>query len=425
MANANAPLEVLHRLSRAIARAAKLDEIYQLILEEAAAAVGVERASIMKYDRKHEALRVVAARGLEKELWNAVEVPIGEGISGRVFQTKEPLLIKDLRVGRPDKSPGQYKTHSLMTAPVTCFPMQMGEAPLGVINMTDKKDGSSFTEQDLKLLTTIADQVAAYLHMSDLLEQLQDAEKAKRQLEIARMIQEKLLPKRAPRMKGIDLAGRLMAAERVGADYYDYLAGPKSKSVGVAVADVSGHDVGGALLASAFRTCLKAESLEKHSPATLVEAINQTLFDDLFSAEQFISMVYLSYQPSSHTLHYSNAGHNPPLLWHARKKEAEWLFTGDCLLGIEPIYHYHEKKRKLEKGDVVVVYTDGLTEARGSQTRGKNNKCFGTVLLEETMHANAGKSAQEILDQIFSRWQEFVEGEPPQDDVTVVVMKSV
>lgn len=413
------PLEVLHRLSRAIARAAKLDEIYQLILEEAATAVGVERASIMKYDPVRSVLCVVAARGIDPDVWHAIEVPVGVGVSGKVFQMGEPLLIKDLRLDSRGQGGGQYKTHSFMTAPVTSFPMQIGKFPLGVINMTDKKDGTSFTEQDLKLLTTIADQVAAYLHVSDLLEQLKIAEKAKQQLEIARMIQEKLLPRKAPKIAGADLAGRLISAERVGADYYDFLPGPKNKTVGLAVADVSGHDVGGALLASAFRTCLKAESQEKHSPDSLVEAINATLFEDLFQAEQFISMVYAVYQPATRVLRYSNAGHNPPLLWHAKAKESEWLFTGDSLLGIEPIYRYHEKKKKLQKGDTVVLYTDGLTEAEGS-----GGKRFGTAGLEECLHRAAHGSAQEILEILFSSWKKFTAGIPPKDDVTVVVLKT-
>ena len=189
--------------------------------------------------------------------------------------------------------------------------------------------------------------------------------------------------------------------------------------MGVAVADVSGHDVGGALLAAAFRACLKAESRDSQTPASLVEAINQTLFNDLLQAEQFISMFYLLYDPVKRLLRYTNAGHNPPLLWHAKEKSGEWLFTNDSLLGIEPIYHYHEKKRELAKGDVLVLYTDGLTEAVGD-----SGKPFGNAGLEEALHRAVVGSATEILASLLATWKKFMGSKPPKDDVTLVVLKT-
>ena len=411
------PLEVLHRLSLAIARAANLEEIYQLILDEAVDAVGVDRASIMKFDSEDKVLKVVAAKGLKKEIWNQIEVAIGEGVSGRVFAKGEPLLIKKLS-DKNLKGKGDYKTFSLITAPVTAFPMQIGKTPMGVINMTDKKDGSPFTDEDLKLLITIANQVAAYLHVTDLSKRLQEAEKAKQQLEIARMIQEKLLPKNPPKSKGADLAGMLISAERVGGDYYDFLPGKGKDDVCLAIADVSGHNVGGAMLASSFRTCLKTENLKKESPAMLVEAINQILFDDLFQSEQFISMFYLEYRSAKKEIIYTNAGHNPPLLWRSKKKESEWLFTQDSLLGIESTYSYHEKKKTVEKGDILILYTDGLTEAFG-----KDSTPFGTAHLEKIVSRLVKETAQKILDSILKEWKSLTNGQGPKDDVTLVVMK--
>lgn len=406
------PLEVLHRLSRAISRAAHLDEIFQIILDEAANAVGVERASIMKFDAKKGRLRVVAAKGLSPDVWKSIEVPVGEGISGQVFQSGEPMLLKDFSGKRGTK----YRTQSLMTAPVTCFPMKVGKIPLGVINMTDKTDHAPFTEQDLKLLTSIADQVGAYMHLNELIEQLQEAEKARQQLEIARGIQKRLLPGKAPEVSGVDVAGLLISAERVGADYYDYILSDDQKRFGVAVADVSGHDVGGALLASSFRTALRTEAMEHKKTSAVVSAINKTLYEDLLSAEQFISMFYCVYQRSTKTLKYTNAGHNPPLLLQKGGTKLTRLLTHDLLLGIESDYRFHDKKVSFKKGDVLILYTDGLTEAMHDGER------FGIERLESCLEAVSGMPAQAILDKIMQRFRDFIGLTPPRDDVTVVVL---
>lgn len=406
------PLEILHRLSRAIAKAAKLEEIYQIILEEIASDFGVERASIMRYDPISHSLKIVAARGIEPEIWKTVEIAVGDGVSGQVFSEGKPLLIKQLQ-----KNP-RYRSHSFMVAPVTCFPMKVGTVPIGIINLTDKKSGEPFTEEDLKCLTTLSDQVASYMHLCDMAERLKSAEQAKLQLEIAREIQQRLLPKQTPRLKGVAAVGCLIPAERVGADYYDFLVPPGEKSLCLCIADVSGHDVGGALLASAFRSCLRTELQGEKSPAKILGAVNKTLFPDLAQSEQFISSFYATYQSETKQLSFTNAGHNPPLLWRAKKKEPEWLFTQDSLLGIEPDTLYREKKSQLACGDCLVLYTDGLTEA---QRVGGDR--FGSQRLLSALQNSHTKTAPEMLKTLLETWRHFIGEKPPQDDVTLVVVK--
>ena len=406
-----APLEILHRLSQAISKAPKLEEIYSIILEEIAEAMDVERASIMRYDTKAHILRVVAAKGIEPEIWKHLEIHVGEGVSGRVWQEGKPLLIKGT------KGSDRYKTHSFMVAPVTCFPMKVGATPVGIINLTDKISGEPFTESDLKLLTTLSDQVAAYLHLCDLLDQLKSAQQARMQLEVAREIQQRLLPQVPPKIKGVDLAGRLITAERVGADYYDFLLHGKN-GLSLCIADVSGNRVGGALLASAFRSFLRAEIQTVRRPANIVAALNKIIFPDLIQSEQFISLFYAQYQPKTKTLSFTNAGHNPGLLWQAKKRNPEWLFTQDSLLGIEPDFPYHQKQCKLASGDKVVLYTDGLTEALNDK-----NERYGSHRLLNAVEKGEGESAQEILDSLLKDFEKFMGGKPAQDDVSLIVMK--
>lgn len=414
------PFEILHRLSSAISKAGKLEEIYEIILEEIVQAMGVARASIMRFDPKDQLLKIVAAKGIKPEIWKSVEIRVGEGVSGQVWQEGKPLLIKKMQ---PNP---RYQSHSYMITPVTAFPMKVRSLPIGLINLTDKKSGKPFTESDLKLLMTISDQVASYMHIYDLVEQLKSGEEAKLQLELAREIQQRLLPKAPPKIKGLEVAGTLIPAERVGADYYDYFGekvpekclAPSVGGLDICVADVSGHSVAGALLAFALRACLKIEAANGKRPSEIIERANKILFSDLLQSEQFLSLFYAQYLPAEGKLKFTNAGHNPPLLWQHRKRNEEWLLTQDSLLGIDSNLNFHEKEILFEKGDVLALYTDGLVEALGSK-----GERFGAVRLVQSIQENAEKTATEILSRTLESWKKFVGQQPIKDDVTMVIMK--
>lgn len=407
------PFEILHGLSRAVAKASKLEEIYEIILNEIVGVMDVERASIMRFDPKKGVLKIVAAKGIDPEIWKNLEIGVGEGVSGRVWKECRPLLIKKIK-GNP-----RYKSHSYLISPVTAFPMRVGLVPIGLINVTDKRSGEAFTKADMKLLTTISDQAASYMHLYDLVDQLKQASQAKLQLEVAREMQQRLLPQHPPAFPGLEMEGKLITAERVGADYYDFLPGSNNQ-LGLCVADVSGHSVGGALLASSVRSCLRTEAQKGSSPSEMVQAVNKTLFSDLFRAEQFISLFFGKYFPDEKILRYTNAGHNPPLLLRVQDLKAEWLMTQDSLLGIEENLDFHEKKTVLQKGDLLVLYTDGLTEAQNLK-----GERFGAQRLLEASQQGAKKSPSELLQFLLSVWSEFTVAKPPEDDVTLVVVKAV
>lgn len=403
--------EILHRLSRSISQARTLEEIYEFILQEIVDGIGVERASIMRFDPRNQVLKIVAARGIDPKIWQSVEISVGEGVSGRVWQERKPVLIKKM------KPNPRYQSHSFMIAPVTAFPMKVGVTPVGLINLTDKKSGKPFTESDLKLLMTLSDHVASYMHIYDLVDQLKIAEQAKLQLELAREIQQKLLPKNLGGACGLEIKGHLIPAERVGADYYDYFPS-NEKILNLCIADVSGHSVGGALLAFATRACLKAQASHGETPATIVENANKILFTDFLQAEQFVSLFFAQYDKGTRKLTYSNAGHNPPLLWRNKKKKGEWLLTQDSLLGIDSNLIFHQKESVLESGDLLILYTDGLTEALGSKS-GR----FGAEQLLKVVEKAAHKNASEILEILLASLHEFTGPVPPKDDVTLVVLK--
>jgi sigma-B regulation protein RsbU (phosphoserine phosphatase) len=412
-------IDAVYSLSHAIAHATELKQVYELIMDEVVRLFGVEKASIMIYDPSVEGLRIAAARGLDPAIQQLAIVRVGDGISGKVFRSNEPLLVEDIQAQGLGGSSDRYKTRSLMSAPVTCFPLKMGEESLGVINVTDRADGRPFTDQDLKLLTTLSNQVASYLRVIQLSREVATAEQLRQQLEVARQIQYRLLPLEPPKLDGIEAAGRLITAERVGGDYYDFFLS-RTKRPSFVIADVSGHSIGAALIMAAFRSAVKSQMDSELTPSILVQRLNQILYEDLFQAEQFISMAFVKYVKSRQLIQFTNAGHPPPIVWRSNTNQFEELITSDPLLGIEPMSIYHDKHIVVSKGDVIVLYTDGVTEAINSE-----GERFGKDRLYQTVKQMVDKSPTEIVNAIVDAAASFVEPLPPRDDLTALVLKIV
>jgi sigma-B regulation protein RsbU (phosphoserine phosphatase) len=406
MKDENKQLSVLYELSKVITGASSMENVCDKILERTAAILKVSKASIMKFDPGSGALKIISAKGLPKEIIEKAEIKVGEGVSGKVFKSNSPLLIKDIRSTKFSVR-RRYQNTSLMSAPVTCFPMRVGGLPIGVINVTDKKGGGVFTDSDLKLLTTIANQTAAYLHLCDMAEEARKAEHLKREIELARDIQRRLLPKARPSIRGLDVAGACLMAEHVGGDYYDFLAGGMMPTA-IVVADVSGHSIGAALTMSAFRSAVRSGSAASHmSPAIIADRLNAILYDDLTVAEQFISMVYLQFLPG--IVKYTTAGHYPPLI--LRGKSFINHSTEDLLLGVEKFSEYHEKRIASEKGDIITLYTDGLLSVVGMEH------------LKRILIKNKNRTAGQIVNLICNQIRLRTAKKPLRDDATMVVVK--
>ncbi|MFH1654589.1 MAG: GAF domain-containing SpoIIE family protein phosphatase [Pseudomonadota bacterium] len=414
----NTSMDTIYRLSQAMVQVRDLNEALDSVLDEVVELLNVSKVSVMTYDSKNDVLKVIAARGLDPSVIEKALVRRGEGISGKVFASSEPILIEDIRTSSFDEK-GKYKTRSLMSAPVTCFPMKVGDIPLGVINVTDRNDGKSFDEKDMELLKTISNQFAVYLHLVNLAIRDKEHERMREQLEIARQIQYRLLPLTPPKIDGLDIAGRLITAERVGGDYYDCFVHDERKSSFV-VADVSGHSVGAGLVMAAFRAALKAQLDNVYSPSILMEHVNKILFQDLYQAEQFITVAYIQYQKSRQQIVCTVAGHPPILVWRNQEEKFVEITTDDPCLGIEPSPMFHEKSEILSKGDIVVLYTDGATEV--ANARGER---FGMQRLKACIADSSEVSAKQISDIIVENVQSFSDPNPLKDDVTALVLKIV
>ena len=413
-------VNLIYDISDALSAVLDPQKVCEVIIEKAVEVLGVERASIMLYDDKRQRLRIRAAHGLqlsEEEVQN-IEVAPGEGISGKVFASGEHLLVENIeQMTRQERwaAGRKYATSSFLSVPMICTPKQAEKKVMGVINMTDKKTEEMFTSGDLRLLTAVASQAAISLYNIQLIEEVKDAERVKREMEIAQQIQMGLLPGNPPLIPGIELAGRCLPATQVGGDYYDFFLNAEN-TLGVVIADVSGHNVGAALMMAAARSTLRSEVLTQRSPSKILENTNFVLYDDLTHAELFMTMFYAEYDAHTKILRYSNGGHNHPILLRART--CSFLDTDGMLIGMLASVNFEEKTLYLQPNDFVIFYTDGVVEAMNEE-----GKMFKIERLCQVIEVHWQSDAQQLLNKIFEELDRFTVNAFRSDDITVVVLK--
>ena len=267
-------------------------------------------------------------------------------------------------------------------------------------------------------------------------------ERMERELEIAYEMQQSFLPQTLPKVPDVEIAATMRPAREVGGDFYDVI--PLSGGrVGVLIADVSDKGVSAALYMALARTLLRAHSLSAR-PQYLSDALesaqvrrlmrsgslgalaalgavrqtNDYLTDHHSESCMFLTLFYAVYDPQSRLLTYVNAGHNPPFLHNTLTGEHDWLRPTDMIVGIMPDRPYEAQERQLSPGDVLVLYTDGVTEAFNPE-----HEMFGEERLVEVVRAHATASAQELVEAIETAVTAFAGQAPQSDDLTLLVMR--
>ncbi|NEO56056.1 MAG: PP2C family protein-serine/threonine phosphatase [Okeania sp. SIO3B5] len=283
-----------------------------------------------------------------------------------------------------------------------------------------------------KLIRLVTDQTAVAIANDELATSLREKERLDRELEIGAEIQLQLLPPECPEIPGITLAARCQTANRVGGDYYDFIPSnydqlnSKNKKQqncrwSIVIGDVMGKGVPAGLIMTMTRGMLRAEVLNRHSPARVLQHLNQVMYADLESSHRFVTLFYSEYDPETSILSYSNAAHHPPMLWQAASNSIVQLDTLGMLVGLEVDPEYHEAQVKLNPGDTIIYYTDGFTDAAN-----QNGDRYDDIKLSEAFKfaCQNYQQPQEILNYLFAQVKQFVgEGNQNPDDMTLVVMR--
>ena len=270
------------------------------------------------------------------------------------------------------------------------------------------------------LKTTSAAQTALALEVARLTtaigREMVQRERMSRELEIAREVQEHLFPQRLPSVPGLDYCGRCRPAREVGGDYYDFLELPKGR-LGIAIGDVSGKGIGAALMMANLEASLRGQASVGNDLAELIKRVNDLVYG-ASPANSYATLFYGEYDPSSRHLSYVNAGHNPPVV--VRKSAAAYQFfrleTGGPVVGLIQ-QSYQQESFPLESGDLVVLFTDGVSEAMNSR-----DEEWGEERLIEFAKSCYGLPAVEVMTRILAAAHAFAAGSQ-YDDMTLVVLR--
>jgi sigma-B regulation protein RsbU (phosphoserine phosphatase) len=305
------------------------------------------------------------------------------------------------------------------------LPLAVRDKLLGFISLGPKKSEEPYTGSDLRLLKSVAAQTGLALENANLMREIADEvaqrECLNREVEIAREVQERLFPQKLPAVAGLDYAGHCRPALGVGGDYYDFLALPQ-EHLGVAIGDVSGKGIAAALMMASLQASLRGEATRApENLAAAVANINRLVFE-ASADNRYATFFYGQYDPRTRKFDYVNAGHNPPMLFHHAL--GQWtvrrLEIGGTVIGLIESYAYQQGSISLAPGDLLVAYTDGISEAMNCA-----DEEWGEDRMMGTIETCDGLPAQEILQKIFTAADAFVAGAKQHDDMTLVVLRVV
>jgi serine phosphatase RsbU (regulator of sigma subunit) len=335
---------------------------------------------------------------------------MGEGLVGSCISTGQAIILDDAT-----------KDHRFILAPEmpdTCseavLPLFIGDKVIGALDL-ESDQLATFGAEDARYLHVLAQQVAIAIEDARLYAQATDRQQLEQELSFAREIQTSFLPKTSPQVPGWSIAGVWQAARQVGGDFYDFI--PISTGEwGVVIADVADKGVPAALFMVMSRTLMRATAFSGRAPAEALARVNHLIQSDSAS-DLFVTVIYAVLNPRDGRVRFSNAGHNPPLFCTAAGEVCVCQSKG-MALGVLPKVTLEAHALTLEPGDVLLLYTDGLTDALNVEGHE-----FGLERLRAALAANRHHDAKGIADALMRSVSDFAGDEPPFDDETIVVIK--
>ena len=295
-------------------------------------------------------------------------------------------------------------------------PMQHQERFIGYLLLGEKISGQDYTETDLEFLTTLVNQAVTSLENARLFEETLEKQRMEEELNVARNIQKKLLPKAFPSIESYEIYGVNHSSKQVGGDYYDIIP-LDDERIALAIGDVSGKGVPASLLMANLQAALRVLIKIDLPLNEVVSRLNHLIYENT-TTDKFITFFVAILNIKTHELAYVNAGHNNPVL---RKSNGELIFLdkGGLILGVLPDYTYELGHAKLQPGDLLLTYTDGVNEAINE----KGDEWGEEALYELVRHHDQNEPIQKLIDRILTAIDKFAGNIPQADDVTMLGIK--
>ena len=392
----------LIRAGQELAGHRPLDELFELILDLSIQAVGAERGVLMTLEGEDLVARSVRGEGFR----------ISTTVRDRVLKERASLLVRDTALDEAFKSRDSIVGQQVQS--VMAVPLQTNDRVIGLINVDSRSFARPFTPDDLDLLTVLANVAAIRIENERLVVVELQKQIITRELEQAADIQRRLLPREAPLVAGYELAGHNLPCQTVGGDYFDFFPYADGR-IGLALGDVSGKGMQAAILMSTVKGGMQVLFGETPDDvASLMSRLDRTVSAN-FPRNRFVTLFFGLLDPASGELTYCNAGHNPPFLVRA-DNSIERLTSCGTILGIFPEMGYEVKHSRLMPGDVLTLYSDGVTEENSP-----DGEEFGEDRLSRLLVERGRGGAANLVEGIRMAVLAWAAGAAAADDVTVVV----
>lgn len=413
-------LRMLLDITKRISRSLDLQEILNQVMDTLDSLIPYDAAGIFVVDCGKRAFesdtdepcvfQAEAVRGYDISELTELHLKLGEGLIGHVALTRQPFISPDVRK-EPMYINARERTRSEMVAPIIS-----NDEVIGVFDL-ESDELNAYSEDDLEVLMLLASQVAIIIEKVMLHEQLIEKKRLEGQLEVARQVQLELLPPSDPQLLGYDISAYNFPTEEVSGDYYDWVR-IHDDQIGIVIADVAGKGVPAALLMAFLRASLRAATHIGYAPQISMSKVNYLLWESI-ERNQFVTAFYGILDSTNRTLAYANAGHNPPLLLKA-DGSANFLMQGSVPLGMFRDTRYYEYYMTIEPGDLLVLYTDGVTESVNP-----HEVEFGRERLLASVRAARNLTAREMISTIKKDISDWTDGRGANDDVTMFVIKAL
>lgn len=406
-------------IGQAVLDAKAMQPTVERVLDTIAEALGCDYGVLYLTDDGHRQLDMAAGVGkvVTQEWQSQAHFPLNSQHPAVTALTKARMITT--RGGEDAQDRALFDRFGLHRYVRVFLPLAAGGEQLGVLELGYAAGRARISDEHRRTLLGFADQVAIAVHNMLLLRRTDEALARKMaELSVGREIQLSLLPKTCPAIQGWQFEAVYQAARTVGGDFYDFcdLPGPPAR-LGVVIADVADKGVPAALFMALSRTIIRSVAFTGRGPASALMRANQLILADS-QADLFLSAVYLVIETGTGRLAYTNAGHTRPLLYRAASSTLSELTQRGIILGTFEDISLRDDRVDLAPGDVLVLYTDGVTDALNA-----DDEEFGEQRLFDVIRANAGGSAQEILWGITGALAGFIGDTEPADDVTCVVIK--
>jgi PAS domain S-box-containing protein len=361
------------------------------------------------------AIVMVNESGMIEMVNSQAETSFGYSRSELVGQPVEMLMPERFRSAHMDFR------QAYIAAPAS-RPMGMGRDLYGL-----RKDGAEFpveiglslidSEEEILVMSTIVEITARKAAEQKIRQAQINLAIAQSEIKIAQRIQASLSPSAPIKSEHFEVTGYCLPADQVGGDYFDYFFRNEDQ-LDMIIADVSGHSIGPALFMVETRSAIRTQANGLGTPAETLNVLNNFLFEDLDKADYFITLFYLQYDITNHQLSFANAGHPPPLLLSPFQDECRQLDAEGLILGINKKVIFEEKTTTLFKGDLILLYTDGITEAENA-----NGEFFGIERVSDIFIQHSQQTPQKIIDALLEQLKQFRQNESFNDDITLMVFK--